>query len=240
MNELYQQQLQKQQSALKKLDEKIKQLENSSKQDKLIKDRLDAKIFKKLYKHIDAYKKENFKEVVKKIIIENEQKFKRLILFNKKNIQNYLSTPLSLAMIEYIDEKSISDKTKNFFFEIGQISNKQIIDISKYAIELFQNSFKDIFSKLSQKNQYTSALLFFIKTKDISKILFINLLWLQQYENEKSDEFNQLSRQNRGDKIIDDIKSLLQDYDIETNFLDDKIEQQVAQELIDFLIELIL
>lgn len=242
MQELYKEQLEKQKNAIKKLDKKIEELQNSTSLKKQIEENLKQKILKKIYDKVVKYKRDKFKEVTKKLILANKEIFENKLSYDKKNIQNYLSLPLSLSMIEYIEsntKNSFSKETNDEFFRFKEdITQSQISRITKYTIDIFQDSYKDIFSKLRQKDQYTSAILFFIKSENIAKALFINILWLQQYENEKSDEFNQLSRQNRGDKIIDDIKNLLEEKKIETNFLDDKKEQLIAQELIDMLIEI--
>jgi len=238
---LYAKQLELQKDSILELEERYKKLiEQKDKQTtKSDREVLYVKLIKKLSKKLLEYKKNNFKEVVKKLVNIYQDELNDMFKFSNKNIQNFISTPLSVAMIETKEKLlNIEDalqeikKKNNNFANLTKSNYKKIIDKS---IALYSDSFKDIFLELKEKNQFSSALIFFLTSNKLAYILTDVVLQIQAYENEKSEDFNALSRQNRADELFLKIKKSL---NIEIDFIKDKQEQLIAQELIDLLIEL--
>jgi DNA-directed RNA polymerase len=255
MSNLIEEQKRLQEDAVELLKKKLEKVEESIQEHKVdIKsiwgERSKAiliPIVKSISKDLYKLKEENFKEVIKKLIKMEQNYFNELFNFKNKNIENYISTPLAKALIDRRDKKEIDkafkmlkESSRNFdSLTIGEFINI-LKKVDEIYIELFPKLFKD---KLKEKPQYTSALLYFISSKEAAYALIYSMLQIQAYESEKNIDFKPLSRQNRGDEIFSDIIFLIQKKKQYRkinfgNVIDDKKEQLIAQALIDLLIEL--
>jgi hypothetical protein len=237
--DLYKKQLELQKSSYKKIEAS----ENFLKKNKII------KYINKLSKDILELKKISFKEVLKKIIREESNKYLEILDVNLKNIEDYITLYLSNEIIEFIEngkkKYNSFDAFKNSnpnFYEISIDTYKTMID---YTIKILDDNLEFI-NNLKEIHQVSSLALYPLTSKQISYTLLSVIIQIDNVDND-DEENNVNSRQNIGDEIADAIwNTLIYRYFIPVKKFDlidieeiweAKIKQQIAQEMIDFLIK---
>ena len=209
-----------------------------------------ALLLKKLSPEILQIKKSSFKEVVKKIIKEDSDEFRKLFNVELKNIENYISKYLANEIIDkfengrfdYTNLDSLKKSNSNF----ASLDKENYLKIVDYLIVLLNDNYETI-NILKDKDQIFSYSLFAITSQQIAYIILVGTLQISLKSND-DEENTANSRQNIGDEFAEHLwnivkykyfrKILNKEIDeIDSFEWNPKQKQALSQLLIDILID---
>ena len=197
-----------QRSSYKLLQERIEELKKGQTAD-ISKSRGMLKYVQRLIVNIDRYKKKFFYEVVSKIVQHNEEYYSKILESDYKNMEDFLTKPLVLALLE--PQKKLEafeclkesrekfqqqDNLKDSFIEVVEHC-KRSLKLGGDIYNILSVEKNEIFKEMPQR---VALAIWELQSNEIAYMLMTHLLSLQ--EKDSADVENTANtRQSFGDEI---------------------------------------